>query len=325
MRFLQFNLSSLSKIAKPYLYFHLTFVELKFTAMKKIILLLFPLFALGIKTQAQSDTTVYIYYLENERSIIGRLLSDDGKDVCLLTEDRGKICFAKFQVTKIDKFTGNINQGNKIGYPNPHPSRYFYTPTGIPLEEGEGYIQTIYGAVWQFHYGVTKQFSVGLGTTIWGSPIFITAKFGDKIADKLYLSAGFQMGNFTYIQSDLNAGILFSSLTYGDKESNISIAGGYGFTTFKETQYLPSSLPKQVRVSNGTALASLSGQTRMGKRASFMAEAWYLPREQMFIGGPGIRYMKSPSKTWDFSILYTFSSDLDFAIPFPFVSYTIKM
>ena len=116
----------------------------KFTSIICLLLIM-----MSKNAKAQTDTTTYLYILENEKSLIGKLVSDDGKDVCLMTEDKGKICFSKLQVVKISVYDPNKNKSNgTFGFENPHPSRYFYTPTGIPMEKGEGYIQTIYGLVW---------------------------------------------------------------------------------------------------------------------------------------------------------------------------------
>ena len=80
------------------------------------------------------------------------------------------------------------------------------------------------------NYGVTDHFSIGGGfefiSLVLGLPIvFITPKFGTKIADDLYLSSG----AFLIFSSDIIAGIPFVTGTYGGKESNISLGIGYTF------------------------------------------------------------------------------------------------
>ena len=81
------------------------------------------------------------------------------------------------------------------------------------------------------NYGVTDHFSIGGGFEFI-SLVFITPKFGTKIADGFYLSSG----AFLIFSSDIIAGIPFVTGTYGGKESNISLGIGYAFANGEISQ-----------------------------------------------------------------------------------------
>ena len=126
--------------------------------MKKLILsfLLFG-FVHGT-TNAQIDTASkpasiidsartnpdFVVELNDGSVITGKKVSDDGREMGIMTQDKGLILIPKFQIKSIELAASLPTVGGKRVFPNPHPSRYYYSPSGLPMKKGEGYVQAIY-------------------------------------------------------------------------------------------------------------------------------------------------------------------------------------
>ena len=177
------------------------------------------------------------------------------------------------------------------GYgPIPHPSRYLYAPSAIPLKRGEGYLNMIYFLAYQAQYGISDNFSLGITTTPIFMPSFINAKYAQKIKDNWYASAGFQMGKLWYADPE-TLGVLFANTTYGDEEANITLNLGYGFYS-QSNENLP--------------IIEVSGLFRSTNKVSFVGEVWVLLHENKqptIIGGPALRLSTSKKYFVDVGVL----------------------
>ncbi len=60
---------------------------------------------------------------------------------------------------------------------NKHKTRYFFAPSAYNLEKGELYYNTLYFGLHDLQYGITDNFSLGMGTTIIGLPVYFTPKY----------------------------------------------------------------------------------------------------------------------------------------------------
>ena len=124
-----------------------------------------------------------------------------------------------------------------------HRTRYLYSPSGMMLEQGEGYISQKELLFTSFAYGLTDNFSIIVGGAV---PLwFIDPQFtfniiggfkvGGEVADDVHLSAGAEalfipgVGGF--------GGLAFGNLTLGDAEGHftVNVAAPFiseiGFTT----------------------------------------------------------------------------------------------
>jgi hypothetical protein len=174
-------------------------------------------------------------------------------------------------------------------FPNPHPSRYFYTPSAIPMDKGEVYIQSVYGVAYQVQFGVTENFSIGATTSLLATPVALTAKYSIKIDEKNTLAFGGLAGIVGW-GTETNLGIGFGAFTHGTKESNVTFAAGYAWINTKNSG------------GGNSPVMSLSGNQRLSKNLSLMGELWYLPEAGVFFGGPCFRLYKSKKSSFDFGI-----------------------
>ncbi len=274
-----------------------------------------------------ADTTLkyVVVELENNTSITGKKVSDDGREIGIMTVDKGLILIPKYQIRTITVSATMPTVGGKRVFPNPHPSRYFYSPSGIPLKKGEGYIQAIYYLAFQGQYALTDHWSIGVTTTYIACPLLINVKYTNtlhKSADgkkNIYLATGIQAGSLTWINPGSYLGLGYAGLTFGNSESNITINGGVLASSFSDNYYSSG------RSSASQPAISLSWNQRVSSNASFMGEVWLLGNT--IVGGPGMRFYSGRKNTIDFAILggADLSSGGDGIFGIPFISWTRKM
>ena len=280
----------------------------------------------AIDSSNTADTTLkyVVVELENNTSITGKKVSDDGREIGIMTVDKGLILIPKYQIRTITVSATMPTVGGKRVFPNPHPSRYFYSPSGIPLKKGEGYIQAIYYLAFQGQYALTDHWSIGVTTTYIACPLLINAKYTNtlhKSADgkkNVYLATGIQAGSLTWINPGTYLGLGYAGLTFGNSESNITINGGVLASSSSDNYYSSG------RSSASQPAISLSWNQRVSSNASFMGEVWLLGNT--IIGGPGMRFYSGRKNTVDFAILG--GADLSYGdgiFGIPFISWTRKM
>lgn len=279
-----------------------------------------------IDSSNTADTTLkyVVVELENNTSITGKKVSDDGREIGIMTVDKGLILIPKYQIRTITVSATMPTVGGKRVFPNPHPSRYFYSPSGIPLKKGEGYIQAIYYLAFQGQYALTDHWSIGVTTTYIACPLLINVKYTNTLhqsADgkkNIYLATGIQAGSLTWINPGSYLGIGYAGLTFGNTESNITINGGVLASSSNGGYY------SNRRSSASQPAISLSWNQRVSSNASFMGEVWLLGNT--IIGGPGMRFYSGRKNTVDFAILG--GADLSYGdgiFGIPFISWTRKM
>ena len=281
----------------------------------------------AIDSSNTADTTLKYVVVElgNNTSITGKKVSDDGREIGIMTVDKGLILIPKYQIRTITVSATMPTVGGKRVFPNPHPSRYFYSPSGIPLKKGEGYIQAIYYLAFQGQYALTDHWSIGVTTTYIACPLLINAKYTNtlhKSADgkkNVYLATGIQAGSLTWIDPGTYLGLGYAGLTFGNSESNITINGGVLASSSSDNYYSSG------RSSASQPAISLSWNQRVSSNASFMGEVWLLGNT--IVGGPGMRFYSGRKNTIDFAILggKDLSSGGDGIFGIPFISWTIKI
>lgn len=283
----------------------------------KVVFTLLALVCVTSYASAQSDSTAkdtstYIVLTNDGGEFIGKIESDDGRELKLLTINKGVVIVPKYAIKSMEKANSDNVRGGEYFFENPHASRYFYTPTGYGIKKGTGYVQTIWGMYYQLQYGITDNFSMGVSTSIVGTPITLTPKYSFEINPKLHLAIGAQIGTETYtavMGEPVLLGIGYASLTTGSKEDNVTFGLGYAGVTFDGDGY-------------GGAAVSIAGVTRLAKKLSLMGEFWFLPSEGVAFGGPGLRIMRKKENIIDFGFWVVGFEGEFIPLPIPFFSYT---
>jgi len=286
--------------------------------MKKIIFTIS--LALGLLfASAQTDIVgkKYIYEFRDGTTIIGTFVKDEAGNIYINDMEDKETYIPRVMVAQIHEVNdGNLKDG-EYWFPNLHDSRYFFSPSAFGLEKGEGYFGHSYWILWQAQYGITDEFSIGAGTTLFGFPGTVNAKYSFNIKKDLNAAIGWFWVGDLFGYSDGNVSSLinmpYAVVTKGSKENNITLGAAFNLATPFDDWRDSDIEPAQRLVLNA------GGTFRMGRRFAFVFEAWLLDpmmithNEPQIIGGPGIRYFRkinrvtakngAGAKTWDFQLL----------------------
>lgn len=299
----------------------------------KNIIVLFLLF-IGAQLQAQennpptpaTDSTKLIILSTNSgEHFAGFIITEDPREVTIRLQNGKLLSIPAYTIKSIKPATPENIIGGKVVYPNPHPSRYFYTPSALPMDKGEVYIQTVYGVAFQAQFGITDRFSLGATTTIVGTPLALTTKYSIPVNEKNTFAVG-GLAGFVGWGTQASLGIGFGTYTYGTKESNITLGAGLGWIRDGDkVEFTPTGETiGPFAETNSTGIFTLAGNKRLSRNLSIMGEFWYVPEGGFFFGGPCFRLYNNKKSTFDLGI-WTIGGISDVSLPiFPVFSYTFK-
>ncbi len=220
----------------------------------------------NFKNDYEKENTSQVYAVNlNEGSIVlGRITFFKLQEIILKSEIFGEISIDTKDIVQIKKIDSKHEEISFLGQ-NPHYSRYFYAPSAIPLDKGEGYFQNIYLIFLSGNYAVSNHSTIGAGFSIMpGVAIteqifFVNAKVAYPVSDKFYLGAGGLYFGMGAVGGSI--GIAYGVGTYGGYNHNLTLGVGYGYTDDKLME---------------TPVFTLCGMTRISKRISLMTENWFI-------------------------------------------------
>ena len=96
---------------------------------------------------------------------VGKILSDDGREILINTEALGKIYIPKSEIKLIKKIdnTNRIVHG-EFRNTGPFTTRYSFTNNAHPVAKGENYaLLNLYGP--EVHFALSDNFSLGIMST----------------------------------------------------------------------------------------------------------------------------------------------------------------
>jgi hypothetical protein len=293
--------------------------------------------ALGSKSISKSildatvDEQVVVYYY-NFRSII-----ENPEDEVYIVET---------QITP--KYNGPIQ--------TEHDSRYFFSPSAYTLKQGEFYYNTLYFFLHDIQVGLSDQFSLGLGTTIVGIPMYINAKVGFQLGEKTQLAFGDMAVLGTY-DVDFFGNLAYATITRGSKDTNISLSVGALSTTDNdvtdETFSMVYNLSGMVKASDYIYFVTENyffGYNKIeyayfyGDDFNSFIEERYSVRDHVLFGITGVRIIRKKNElaSWQFGLSYvsqiygeypsrfdqpgwdTYQGTGADLIAFPMIAYTLK-
>ena len=245
--------------------------------LSKIILITLLIFSFNkVFSQTETDS------IQKEQIVIVKMKNGDEYRGTISKDDRGKIVL-KTVNGEINLIAENVNTiesydyKGKFEFANPHDTRYFFGPSGIPIKKGKGYYQNILVTTNFFNYGVTKNVSIGGGfefiSTISRNPIwFLTPKVGFDVSENIHVGGGFIMAGFA---AEGTATLGYGVFTLGQPETNLSIGAGYGLLDGELSDY-PAIM--------------ISGTHRISKSIALLSENYVIPNS-FYFGIHGIRIL----------------------------------
>jgi hypothetical protein len=167
----------------------------------------------------------------NGGEFIGEIISDDGREILLMTTTIGKIYINKSDISGItlvdEKSTNKV--GSEFRAEGPFTTRYFFTNNSLPLKKNEHYAMIqLYGP--EVHFSVSDKLSLGIMASWIASPIALASKLCLYSKNNIHISLGNILGNSGYIQQGkVFGGLHWLTITKGDRMKNFSFSAGYGY------------------------------------------------------------------------------------------------
>jgi len=202
--------------------------------MKNIIssiILLFLAFHISAQTPIESEEkneNLVLIIKNSGGEYIGEILSDDGREILLITKTIGKIYINKSEISSISKVDEKVknNKNGEFRASGPFTTRYYFTNNALPIKKNENYaLVHVYGP--EVHFSVGNKTSLGVMASWIASPIGLVLKQQIFSKNKFHVSVGSILGSSGYInQGQTYGGLHWGTITIGDRTSNISFSAG---------------------------------------------------------------------------------------------------
>jgi hypothetical protein len=286
-----------------------------------------PMQVLKSQIQAQDELGNAIrieIQLNDNRTIVCELRELSAVQVQAFSKDLGYLAISRANLKSLRYLPVVAGGQAGIQFDNPHPTRYFFGPSAIPLKKGERYYQNAYVLANSVQYGINDNFSIGGGAVI-PFAFFITPKWGYQVASKWHL--GYGMLAATSFIKDMNFGlaVAYGSATYGTKEHNVTLNAGWG--AVKQQDPNSSYAWRGAR----RPMFTISAMTRISNRVMLVTENWlfslkeydfqtetYTMKNRGILTG-GFRFM-GEKNSFDFGVLVPSGE----AVAIPYIDYVFK-
>ena len=302
--------------------------------MKKLLLFFVLFFSFVSNAQVakqETDTLKYLIVRNNGIEYVGQIISDDGRELLIMTQQLGKIYIPKSEVksiTLVDEAT-DYRAGEYLGQ-GVFTTRYQFTTNAFPIKKGENYaLINLYGP--EVHFGVLPNLSVGIMATWIASPIALALKYTIPTQNpKLNFGLGTIMASSGYFnQAKGYGGLHWGMATYGTRRSNATLSLGYGYFnsgfsfTSQNTYYQPGTyaavqfqgaysfpIPELLTYENEvgsfkTPIVGISGIAGVGKKASFIWDVMIIGGNRRTIfDGQDIQYFYDQNTGQPSSVVY---------------------
>ncbi len=249
------------------------------------------LFAQEPSDTVQSNIQLSLLVKNDGTEYIGEIISDDGREVLIMTKELGKIYIQKSDIksiTRIEDVKDIVYGEYRIA--GPFTTRYSFTTNALPIQKGENYaLINLYGP--EVHFAVSEQLSLGVMTTWIASPFIGAAKytFNTDTSKNFNASIGTLVGTTGYLNNFRGyGGLHFANFTSGNRMKNITFSAGYAHLYTGNYDWVPD-LPVPVQNSepyyygvSGTRqltstihgpIFSIAGIAKVGAKASFVFDS----------------------------------------------------
>jgi len=269
------------------------------------------------ETQNKSRAKVIVYTKTGE-IYKGFFISQNKDFLEIETESVGIIKIPTQRIKSIESLeeSKQIENGKSGSLEQINPVRYMVGTSAFNYEKGVNYIRN---NPTTYHRGITDNFSIGIGTSLWALVlrvpiIYINPQFTTQLGKNIRYKMGLDAFAGTSFEAGEGAAaaILNTGITIGEPDLNLT-----------GTVYLGA-------ISGGQRLNpfySLSGMARISKKLAVVSEGFYIPTEFdgnigfVFYGG---RYL---TETASYDLGFFYNKQIAEVIPFgiPFFSITVKL
>lgn len=230
-----------------------------------LLILTFCLFGILLNAQIQSDQVgkSILVVTKSGEAVKGKIKSVTEDVIEIFDEEANIVQIAQSNI----EYTKDLQEvsvtetmlEDVIPVDEYNSNRYFISPSGYSIPKGKSYYENIGVFFNSFGFGISDNFSLSVGAEIisllYGHPIlYISPRFHVEDTQGFAWSLG---ATFLTSPSDnfTGIGVFQSAFTFGDRNNNLTIGGGYGFTTegFENT-VVPITVSGVRRLSRKVAL-----------------------------------------------------------------------
>ena len=247
----------------------------------KLLFVLLLMTSLTLTGQEQSDTTTtavtWIIIKNDNSQYIGQIISQDAREVIIITENLGSIAIPKHEIKEIRELKpGDFRQKLYIGE-ELFATRYFLTTNGLPVKKGENYIQwNLFGP--DFQFGVSDNFGLGIMTSWIAIPVIGTAKYSKQLGEKTSFAIGGLLGTGSWALPDFGLALPFVAVTYGTRSHNINFSTGYGYLFYSREDYnYATNRETNSKYREGRFLLSFGAMTKVSQVVSLVFDSFISP------------------------------------------------
>lgn len=214
----------------------------------------------------QEEIPIFLIKVIDGNEFIGQIIDEDDEKIILLTEKFGEITIKKLDIQRRTLVSGKQVVDGELWFENPQATRYFFAPNGYGIQPGESYYQNVWIFFNQFTFGVSENFSISAGLVPLflfagaPTPIWINPKVSIPVVrDKYNIGAGALVG--TVLGGGGAFGVLYGVNTFGNKDKNITLGLGWGFS--------------DGQIASSPTI-TLSGMVRTGPKGYFLTENYII-------------------------------------------------
>ena len=120
---------------------------------------------------------------ESGTTYVGTIIERSDREITILTDANTKIQILLVNIQDIRAIPKSQIHNGEYWFPNPNETRYLYAPSAFNLKKGEGYYQNTYLFINTFNYGITDNFSMGIGFEFFSTFAF----FGESDFNPIFL------------------------------------------------------------------------------------------------------------------------------------------
>ncbi len=296
--------------------------------MKKLYLSLILLFFANVVLKAQIEDpkieetsnkpkAKIIVYTKTGEIYKGYFISQNKDFLVIETNSDGTIKIPAQRVKRIETLDEDLQIENrtKDRLEQINSVRYMVGTSAFNYEKGANYIRN---NPMTFHKGITDDFSIGVGTSIWalllGIPvIYVNPQFATQLAKNVRYKIGLDAFAGTSVQDgSAAAAVLNTGITLGEPDLNMTGTVYWGaISDFGRLD----------------PFYSLAGMAQISKKLMVVSEGFYVPIQDddnvifVFYGG---RYI---TKTASYDLVFLYNQEIAQVIPFgiPFIAITVKL
>jgi hypothetical protein len=203
------------------------------------MILLFLAFQIQISSQTSEEIenkNLVLIVKNDGGEFIGEIISDDGREILVVTKAIGKIFINKSDISSITKVDEGLenNENKEFRASGPFTTRYYFTTNALPIKKKDNYgLIHLYGP--EIHLSVGNKTSIGLMATWIASPIALVLKQQIYSNNNFHVSIGSIIGSSGYLDNGQTyGGLHWGTMTFGNRLSNVSFSAGLAHINWTE-------------------------------------------------------------------------------------------